>query len=178
MASDDEIGFMDSDDDEAESDDDGVDAGDGEGGGDERRDARTRAASQKARDVKLCLSTLAVVHLAIIGSRKAAPNYRRLRTVLDWAFKVPQSRRDFGTSLREQGLLMPSTGHVVPGGHGVHSAASRSSQFLDQRPWGQPVHMTPTSGEVGSPLARKVPGGQIVALELASFAHCDPGGQR
>ena len=48
---------------------------------------------------------LTLVHLARLGSDQRAPNYARLRTLLDWAMKVPKARQDFGVALREQGYV-------------------------------------------------------------------------
>ena len=88
-----------------------------------------------------------------------------------------------GKSACVQGRVMPSIGQTVPGGHLVHSPASRNSQFLDQVPCGHPAQITPVPGVPDvSPITtpsreRKVPGGQMVATAVASFSHCVPGGQ-
>ena len=61
--------------------------------------------ARRTLDFRLAQCLLTLVHLARLGSDQRAPNYARLRTLLDWAMKVPKARQDFGVALREQGYV-------------------------------------------------------------------------
>ena len=58
-----------------------------------------------ALDDRLGMLLLSLVHMRACSSRRAVPQYKRLRTVLDWTWKVCRPRSEFGQALGEQGSV-------------------------------------------------------------------------